>query len=113
MDKYKHTILSDPLKNTPLDPLDGLPEPPQIRHQFRTGFASLEEFRNYLQRRPNGSAPGINMIPYKVYKACEELSRYLYNIMVSCYKDKRVPINWRTAREIYIPKSDTPFQTFV
>ena len=85
-----------------------MPDPPKIRHKFSSRFASEDEFNKYLYKRKNGSAPGINMIPYKVYKACDDLSRYLYNIMVSCYNSKSVPINWRIAREIYIPKTEEP-----
>ena len=48
------------------------------------------------------------MIPYKVYKNCVELSFYLFNILKSCFKSKQVPINWRAAKEIYIPKVDQP-----
>ena len=53
------------------------------------------------------------MISYKVYKQCMELSFYLFNILRSCYKAKFVPINWRAAREIYIPKASEPKESSI
>ena len=108
LDKHKNLSVSDPYRSDPLPPLEGLPDPPHIRHKFSGGFVSRDDFNNYVHKRSNSSAPGINMVPYKVYKACDDLSRYLYYILLSCFRSKHVPINWRIAKEIYIPKKDNP-----
>ena len=113
LDRHKESVLADPMKSIPLEPLEGLPDPPPIKHKFSSTFVSFDKFRDYLRKCSSGSSPGLNMIPYKVYKQCTELSFYLFNILRSCYKAKFVPINWRAAREIYIPKASEPKESSI
>ena len=54
-----------------------------------------------LNSRRNSSSPGINMIPYRVYK------KYI-NIFGLCLKHCFVPVQWREATEVYIPKAKPP-----
>ena len=58
--------------------------------------------------RRNGSSPGINMIPYKVYKKCPQTVSFLLTIFQSILKLTTLPLNWRVASEIYIPKINPP-----
>ena len=48
------------------------------------------------------------MIPYKVYKKCPQISAYLFKILQSVLKIANIPIQWRVASEIYIPKTVPP-----
>ena len=52
--------------------------------------------------------PGINMIPYKVYKLCPNICDYLFRLFKSCFQNCVVPVQWRIATEVYIPKSGSP-----
>ena len=64
--------------------------------------------KKYLNSRRNGSAPGMNMIPYKVYKLCPNICDYLFGLFKSCFQNCVVPVQWRIATEVYIPKSGSP-----
>ena len=55
-----------------------------------------------------GSAPGTNMIPYKVYKLCPNVCDYLFRLFKSCFQNCVVPVQWRIATEVYILKSGSP-----
>ena len=64
-----------------------------------------------LNTRRNASAPGYNVIPYKVCKKCTKINSFLFNVFKSCVKNCVIPIQWRYAKEIYIPKSKTPSES--
>ena len=108
MDEHKSSAVNDPFKHIPLPPLDGLPPPPHISNSFVSSNLTFSEFSKSLASRRNGSAPGINMIPYKVYKCCPNICDYLFRLFKSCFKNCVIPIQWRIAREVYIPKSKDP-----
>ena len=48
------------------------------------------------------------MIPYKVYKLRPIICDYLFRLFKSCFKNCVVPVQWRIATEVYIPKSRSP-----
>ena len=64
--------------------------------------------KKVLNPRRNCSAPGINMIPCKVYKYCPNICDYLFRLFKSCFQNCVVPVQWRIATEVYIPKSGSP-----
>ena len=45
---------------------------------------------------------------YKVYKKCLKTSKFLFKIFQDCFRRCQIPIQWRSAQEIYIPKVSTP-----
>ena len=108
LDVHKSSVASDPLRTVPLQPLDGLPSITKPKHSFPTGFFKERDFEKVVLSRRNGSAPGLNMISYRVYKKCTSIRRFLYQIIQSCYNTKYVPLQWRAAREAYIPKVKVP-----
>ena len=108
MDQHKLSGVFDPFNNDHLPPLDGLPPAPPIRKSFTSENLSFSEFKKILNSRRNGSAPGINMILYKVYKLCLSICDYLFRLFQSCLKNCIVPVQWRIATEVYIPKSGSP-----
>ena len=61
-----------------------------------------------LSSRRNASAPGLNGIPYTVYKKCPRISKSLFKVFQTCFKRCEIPIQWRSAEEIYIPKVSSP-----
>ena len=102
----KSEFVKDDKYNIPLSPLQGLPDKPLTTIPFPVKSLDFNDFLLLLGTRRNASAPGINAIPYKVYKNCPQLSRFLFNIFKSCLKHCVVPIQWQYAMEHYIPKTD-------
>ena len=58
------------VKNVPLADLEDLPDKPPLQKSFPTNCFCFEQFFQILSTRRNASAPGLNVIPYKVYKKC-------------------------------------------
>ena len=94
----------------PLDNLEDLPPEPSLLKKVNKIFLEifLKVFLETLLTRRNASAPGINGIPYKVYKRCSKISKFLFKIFQASFKRREIPIQWRSAQEIHIPKVSNP-----
>ena len=108
LDTFKTQTLSDINYNVPLPPLEGLPPPPNVSVDFDSSSLKFDDFSQIINSRRNASSPGLNMIPYKVYKKCPRISSFLFKIFKSCIKVSKIPIQWRVASEVYIPKKKPP-----
>ena len=108
MDSHLAELCKDDERDVPLPPLEGLPKPPCVKKKFPIGSFLKLTFQSVLKKKRNKSAPGINRIPYTVYKRCENLADYLFLILNECNLKKYVPIEWRIAMETYIPKVEKP-----
>ena len=64
LDRILKALHSDPSRDIPLPPLEGLPDPPVVKAKFDAAPFSFESFEGILQSRRNGSRPGPNVIPY-------------------------------------------------
>ena len=71
---FKAEILSDPSRNIPLPTLDGLPPAPTRLKDFDSISIRYQDLLPILNTRTNAPSPGINMIPYKVYKKCPPIT---------------------------------------
>ena len=111
LDSHKSSSVSDKFFYIPLCALEGLPESPSISKPFSQVALKYDDFVSILNTRRNASAPGYNVIPYKVYKKCTKINSFLFNVFKSCVKNCVIPIQWRYAKEIYIPKSKTPSES--
>ena len=98
----------DKFYDVPLHALEGLPSSPNLKVPFSWKSLSFDELSAILATRRNASCPGLNAIPYKVYKQCTQIRRFLFNIFCSCLKHSVVPLQWRYAMEHYIPKTKSP-----
>ena len=108
LDKHKSETVSDDNYNTPLEHLEGLPTDACIKTPFVCKQFDFDDFQKLLLSRRNKSSPGLNAVPYKVYKKCTQVSSFLFKIFASCLKHEIVPLQWRYALEIFIPKVNPP-----
>ena len=87
LDTFKAEILSDPSHNIPLPPLDGLPPAPTLPKDFGSTPVRYQDLLPILNSRRNASTPGINMIPYKVYIKCPQITSFLFKIFKSYLRE--------------------------
>ena len=73
---------------------------------FDTQPPSQEEMDAVVKRKSNRSSPGLNGIPYLVYKKCPDIRRFLYWIFRRVWKEHTVPQSWKVGRQVLIPKSN-------
>ena len=84
LNQHKSSSLIDINYYLPLADVEGLPEKPPLQKSFATNWFSFEDFFKILSTRRNASAPGLNGIPYKVYKKCPKINKFLLKIFLSC-----------------------------
>ena len=108
LDKFKSASVENKFYDVPLNPLEGLPSSPNLKVPFSSKSLSFDEFSTILASRRNASCPGLNAIPYKVYKQGTQIRKLLFNIFFSCLKHSVVPLQWRYAMEHFIPKTKPP-----
>ena len=68
LDAHKSSSLKDKFYDIPLDELEGLPPHPPLKKNSSKSALSYDDFLTILSKCRNASTPGINAIPYKVYK---------------------------------------------
>ena len=89
LDQYVESVTKDPLRSVDLPPLPGLPDCPQPEVPFESRSFKLNDLYNCLKKTKNASKPGVNKIPYKVYKKC------LFLIIKCVQNSNYVPLKWR------------------
>ena len=107
-DRCKSSNFVDKNYDIPLGNLKDLPPEPSLLRKFNKSSFSCNDFLEILVTCRNASAPGLNGIPYKVYKKCSKISKFLFKIFPACFKRCEIPIQWGSAQEIHIPKVSNP-----
>ena len=108
LDQHKSSNLIDNNYDIPLGNLEGLPPEPLLLEKFNKRRFSFDDFFEILSSHRHASAPGLNGIPRKVYKKCPKISKFLFKNFKTCFKRCKIPTQWQSAREIYIPKVSSP-----
>ena len=111
LDDFLTSVLSDQDQQTPLGMLDGLRELPLPGVALKASRLKETDFEDIVSKRRNASAPGPNKVPYKVYKKCNHIRKYLFLLISSCFDHGKIPIQWRIASLIFIPKVSNPSET--
>ena len=94
LDQHKSSNLIDNNYSIPLGNLEGLPPERPFLNEFNKSCFSFDDFFEILSSRRNASAPDLNGIPYKVYKKCPKISKFLFKIFQTCFKRCEIPIQW-------------------
>ena len=108
LDQHKSSNLFDNNYDIPLGTLEGLPPELLLLKKFNKSCFSYDDFLDILSSCRKASASGLNGIPYKVYKKCPRISKFLFKNFQACFKRCEIPIQWRSAQEIYFPKVSSP-----
>ena len=89
LEQHKSSNLFDNNYNIPLGPSE-----PLLLKKFNKSCFSYDDFLDILSSHRNASAPGLNGIPYKVYKRCPRISKFLFKVFHACFKRCEIPIQW-------------------
>ncbi len=92
-------------RNYQYKPFPGMPRPAKPQFPFDTKPFSDDELRREVWKKRNGSAAGMNGIPYTVYKRCPRVLQELGKIMRSAQRLRTVAQSWQIGRVTLIPKS--------
>ena len=107
-DEFFRTTYQDTKREQPYTtPPPGLQRPPPPTHQFNVEFPSVYEVEQAIWKKPNRSSPGINGIPYVVYKRCPELRSRLIKIVQLAWSSWTALRSWQLAKVVLIAKSNS------
>ncbi|KAL6487621.1 hypothetical protein MHYP_G00042470 [Metynnis hypsauchen] len=81
-----------------------VPRPDVPKTPFDTSPPRLCEIREALQNARAGSTPGPNVLPYKLYKNCRQVTKIVWNLIRVVWKKKSIPVECQEAVGIFIPK---------
>ncbi|XP_052234917.1 uncharacterized protein LOC127847189 [Dreissena polymorpha] len=95
---------SDDIRDVPLGNCQRIEPVPEPTTPLDTKEPTLKEVSEEVQKARDGSAPGPNGIPYKVYKMCPKLLRRLWNLLKVVWRKGKVPDCWQQAEGIFTPK---------
>jgi len=104
LDDYLDKTYNDSLKDEELPYMSGLERPTEPGEQFNMGQIQMTELDRFLKKARASSAPGPNGIPYKVYKKCPSIKRFLFRILKTAWNQQGGPDMWSIADGIFIPK---------
>ena len=64
------------------------------------------QLQKIVDKRKNKNAPGLNAIPFVVYKMCPKVLPVLLQIMNRVWEERTVPTSWQRALVVLLAKSD-------
>ena len=110
IDGHLKQTYGDPERHVPLGILRGIPQKaPDPTIPFNMGMISWKEHEDIIRKARSKSAPGNNGIPYLVYKRCPGISRNLWNLNRTAFRNGYYPDNCRFFEGVYLPKEDGNF----
>ena len=86
--------------------IEGLVRPTRPGIEFDVAEPRFAEVERFIMKARSAAAPGPNGVPYKVYKKCEKLRKYLWRLLKVVWRKGEVPASWNKAKGVYIPKEE-------
>ena len=117
LDQHKSSNMLDKNCNIPLDNLENPPPGPSLLKKFNKSSFSYDDFFEILSTCRYAPVVGLDGIPYKVYKKCSKIRKFIFKIFQACVKDVKFPFNGSVLKRYTFPKLEvhlrTNSQTFV
>ncbi|KAI8490806.1 hypothetical protein Bbelb_315990 [Branchiostoma belcheri] len=104
LEAHLKATYSDPEKDRPLDSPGYVPRPAEPSVPMDVTPPKWSEVLAAVKRARAAAAPGPNGVPYRVYKMCPKTLRVLWKLMQVAWRKKCVPVSWRRAGGVLIPK---------
>ncbi|KAK0150886.1 hypothetical protein N1851_008008 [Merluccius polli] len=103
LEEHMKSQLGDHEKNIPLGSPGHVARPAEPESQFDTTPPRWAEIRQVVDKAKSASAPGLNGVPYRVYKSCPMVLKLLWKLM-SCLEDPSHPIRVDQSSDNLHPK---------
>ena len=72
-------------------------------------YIDLETYNLYLKNLANNKTPGPDKIPNSILKnMSQKFQHILFMFFIQCYKQKQIPISWKTSLTILLYKKKIP-----
>lgn len=103
-DAYFSGMYRDADRDATFEPLEGMrrPEPPST--PFFEQAPDYAEVRKHTMSKKSNACPGLNSLPYLIYKKCPAIIAKIHKIFVKIFSDKDIPESWATAFVVLLQK---------
>ena len=105
-DSYFKETYSDPDFNYEYRAHNDLPRPQLPKHKFINVFPDFLGFSKFIHKKSNKAAPGVNGIPYILYKNCTSIRKLLWKLLKFAWNNSVVPVSWKRAWIKLLSKSE-------
>ena len=104
-EKYFKTLYHDECRSQDFSPLEDMARPPPPTYPFFEKPPNLKEVRRHAYSKRNGACPGLNSLPYLIYKKCNAILCIVHQIFLKIFRDKDIPRDWAIAFIVLLQKS--------
>ena len=101
---YFANTYRDEQRDQEYEPLQGLPKPSLPTALFSLRCPSPKEIKRSVLPKSNKATPGLNALPYTVYKKCPSIIKTLHKIFKKVWHTKDVPEDWAVAFIVLLSK---------
>ena len=105
-EKYFCNTYSDTNRGAQYTAPPGCSRPPKPKAMFDTSVLKLFKLQEAVKKRRNRNAPGMNAIPFVVYKKCPQLVDILIRIFNRVWKARTIPASWQRAMVVPLAKNE-------
>jgi hypothetical protein len=104
-DYFTHTY-TDKGRSHKYVPSDSMERPEMPMVEFNCRGPTLKELRRSVRRKRNGACPGLNALPYLIYKKCPSVLAALHRLILRVWREQEIPSRWGRAFIILLSKSE-------
>ena len=97
---------SDAARSTVYHAPPGCKRPPKPKFKFSVSKLEKHKLVQAVKKKRNKNAPGMNGIPFLLYKKCPKVLDMLLQIMNRVWSEKVIPESWQRAVIVLLAKSD-------
>lgn len=101
---YFQNLYHDEERSQTYAPLEGMERPPAPEFPFFDQEPTHRELKKHMRNKRNLACPGLNSIPYLVYKKCPSLRKTILAIFRRIFKEKVIPNDWAIAFVVLLQK---------
>ena len=102
---YFKRLYHDEHRSDDFSPLEGMERPPPPKFPFFDEPPNFKEVQRHTRSKRNSACPGLNSLPYLIYKKCKAILRTAHLIFLKIFRNKDVPSNWATAFVVLLQKN--------
>jgi hypothetical protein len=101
---YFQKLYHDECRSEDFSPLEGMERPPPPTHPFFDEPPGFREVKRHARSKRSNACPGLNTLPYLIYKKCDAILRTAHQIFLKIFRDKDIPRDWAIAFVVLLQK---------
>lgn len=102
---YFKSLYHDEHRSDDFSPLEDMKRPPPPKFPFFVDSPNFREVKRHTRSKRNNACPGLNSLPYLIYKRCDAILRTAHQIFLKIFRSKDIPSDWALAFVVLLQKT--------